>query len=179
VKARTKTGWITTERLNLRPLQLEDAPIIATYRNDPQVARYQGWPLPFTQQDAALLVAEMFGRAPGDSGWVQIGLEVNSTRELIGDVALNTQGAQAEIGVTLATAAQGQGYASEGLGGLIRYAFGVLGLDRLQAEIDPRNLPVAKLLGRLGFVCQETQIGSYLHRGEWADNAVYTLDQTD
>jgi RimJ/RimL family protein N-acetyltransferase len=175
VKTWSGAGWITTERLSLRPLRAEDAEIIAAYRNDPQVAQYQGWPLPYTPEDSAQLIAEMVGRSPGEPGWVQIGLQRVSSGELIGDLALNTQGQQAEVGVTLSAAVQGQGYASEGLGGLIQYAFRVLGLDRLQAEIDPRNLAVAKLLSRLGFVHLETQIGTYLHRGEWADNAVYTL----
>ncbi len=45
------------------------------------------------------------------------------------------------------------------------------------AEIDPRNLAVVRLLERLGFVHRETQIGTYLHRGKWTDNAVYVLPQ--
>ncbi|WP_424950089.1 GNAT family N-acetyltransferase [Deinococcus sp.] len=168
-------AWIVTERLELRALREADAPIIAAYRNDPQVAQYQSWKLPYTQEDAARLVTERGDRQPGNPGWVQIGLEVRETGELIGDVALNTQGQEAELGVTLSASAQGRGYASEGLRALIGFAFATLGLERVRAEIDPRNLAVERLLLLLGFRHTVTQYGGYLNRGEWTDNAVYTL----
>ncbi len=164
-----------TERLTLRPLRPADAPVLAAYRNDPAVALYQGWKLPYTVQDAQELIAVMAGRVPGDPGWVQIGLEVRETGELIRDVALNTGERQAELGVTLCTAAQGQGYAHEGLRALMAHVFGPLKLEQLRAEIDPRNLAVARLLDRLGFRLTETHIGTYRNRGEWTDNAVYLL----
>ena len=164
-----------TERLILRLLRPDDAPVLAAYRNDPAVARYQGWPLPYTAQDAEELIAEMAGRVPGDLGWVQIGLEHWDSCALIGDVALNTGERQAELGVTLCAAAQGQGYAQEGLRTLVAHAFGPLNLQQLRAEIDPRNVAVTRLLLALGFRYLSTTHGTCQNRGEWTDNAVYTL----
>ena len=149
--------------------------MLAAYRNDPAVARYQGWTLPYTAQDAEELIAEMAGRVPGDPGWVQIGLEHQETGTLIGDVALNTGERQAELGVTLRAAAQGQGYAQEGLRALVVHAFGPLDLRQLRAEIDPRNVAVTRLLLALGFQHLSTTHGSYQNRGEWTDNAVYIM----
>ena len=163
-----------TERLTLRPLRPADAPVLSAYRNDPAVALYQGWKLPYTVQDAEELIAEMAGRVPGDEGWVQTGLEHRDTGELIGDVALNTGERQAELGVTLCTAAQGQGYAQEGLRTLLSHVFGSLNLEQVCAEIDPRNLAVTRLLV-LGFRHTSTTYGTYQNRGEWTDNAVYML----
>ena len=162
-------------RLKLRPLLPQDAPLLATYRNDPVVARYQGWALPYSVHDARQLVAGMEGRAPGDAGWVQIGVQHRETGVLLGDVAIHTLGLQAELGVTLTAEAQGRGYASEALGTLVAYAFQTLELHRLTGEIDPRNSPVARLLLSLGFRHLETHPGSYLIRGSWTDNAVYEL----
>ena len=164
-----------TERLSLRPLRPDDAPKLAAYRNDPVVARYQGWELPYTVLDAEALIAGMAGRVPGDEGWVQTGLELSVSGALIGDVALNTSGKQAEIGVTLCTPAQGQGYAHEGLWALLTHAFGPLNLEQLRAEIDPRNLAVTRLLLLLGFRHTSITYGTHQNRGEWTDNAVYTL----
>jgi len=166
---------VVTSRLKLRVVRPQDAPALLAYRNDPHIARYQSWELPYTPAAAETLIAEMADRVPGDPGWVQVGLERADTGELIGDVALCTQDQRAEIGVTLSKAAQGQGYATEGLRALIDYAYGTLKLEQVVAEIDPRNLAVARLLGRLGFVYRETQLGTYHHRGEWTDNAVYVL----
>ncbi len=163
------------ERLILCPLRRDDAPVLAAYRNDPAVARYQGWTLPYTAQDAEELIAEMAGRVPGDPGWVQIGLEHWDTCALIGDVALNTSERQAELGVTLCAAAQGQGYAQEGLRALVAHAFGPLNLQQLHAEIDPHNVAVTRVPLALGFRHLSTTYGTYQNRGEWTDNAVYTL----
>lgn len=163
---------LTTPRLSLRPLTPADLPAVLAYRNDPQVARYQGWALPATLEAAAALVAD----APlGTPGWVQRGVWAGA--RLAGDVALNTDcwRQQAELGVTLAAWAQGQGYAAEALRAVMAHAFDDLGLHRLQASADPRNGAVARLLTRLGFRHEGTSLRSCWHRDEWADDARYGL----
>jgi len=143
------------------------------------VALYQSWPLPYTLRDAGLLISEMAGRVPGDEGWVQIALEHREAGVLLGDVALRTSGSQGEIGVTLSAAAQGNGYAAEALRALVSHAFGPLKQETLIAEIDPRNVAVERLLLGLGFRHTVTEHGTYLHRGEWTDNAVYRLARAE
>lgn len=162
---------LSTPRLVLRPLTPADLPAVVAYRNDPEVARYQAWALPVTLDDVGGLVSEA---ALGAPDWVQRGV-VLGNGDLIGDVALNTRGAQAELGVTLAAHAQGQGYGMEALRALLGHAFGPLGLHRVHAGIDPRNAAVARLLTRLGFRHEGTHIQSYRHRGEWTDDAVYAM----
>jgi RimJ/RimL family protein N-acetyltransferase len=162
---------LTTPRLTLRPLTPDDLPAVLAYRNDPEVARYQGWPLPATPDDAAGLVSD----APlGAPGWVQRAVTLRGG-EVVGDVALKTQGQQAELGVTLARSAQGHGYAREALHALITHAFQELRLHRVHASIDPRNAPVAALLARLGFRHEGTSLQAYWHRGEWTDDAHYAV----
>ncbi|GGJ72561.1 GNAT family N-acetyltransferase [Deinococcus aquiradiocola] len=177
------SGPLRGARVTLRPLQPGDAPALAAYRDDPLVARYQGWPLPSTLADAQALVTDMQGRRAGDPGWTQLAVTLPASPgpgdTLIGDVALHVQGREGEIGVTLARAHHGHGYAAEALNVLLDHALGPLGLTLLRAEIDPRNLPVLRLLQRLHFRHHETQVGTYLHRGEWTDNAVYTLTPAD
>lgn len=145
------------------------------YRNDPQVAQFQGWTLPATPDSVAGLLSD----APlGSPGWVQRAVTTRNG-DLLGDVALNTHGPQAELGVTLARHAQGHGYAREALSALIGHAFHELHLHRLHASTDPRNTAVAALLTRLGFRHEGTSLQSYLHRGEWTDDAVYAILATE
>jgi [ribosomal protein S5]-alanine N-acetyltransferase len=47
--------------------------------------------------------------------------------------------------------AAGRGYMTEGIGLIIRYAFGSLGLHRLEAQIQPGNHASRRLVERLGF----------------------------
>lgn len=166
---------ILTARLELRPLRPDDAPAVAAYRNDPATAAFQGWPLPYGLDDAAALIAEMAGRTVGvGAGWVQWGVALRGG-PLLGDVALRRHGPQAEVGLTLAPAAHGQGYATEAGRALVAHAFSVLQLHRLHAGTDPRNLAVTRLLARLGFRHEGTLREAYEHRGEWADEALHAL----
>lgn len=162
-------------RIHLRPLTPADAPLLAAYRNQPEVARYQAWLLPFTLEAAQALIESMRGRTPEDDGWTQLALANVEGDELLGDVAVRRAGPQAEIGVTLSRQAQGRGLATEGLTLLLAHLFGTLGLHRVYASIDPHNIPVARLLTRLGFRHEGTTLESYLHRGEWTDDATYGL----
>ncbi|MFC4639727.1 GNAT family N-acetyltransferase [Deinococcus hohokamensis] len=161
-----------TPRLTIRPLTPADLPALVVYRNDPEVARFQGWPLPSTLEQVQGLVSA--AAAPlGAPGWVQRAVVDGDV--LLGDVALNTQGQQAELGVTLARAAQGQGYAREAIQAVLGHAFGALQLHRVHAAIDPRNEAVARLLTRLGFRHEGIARLAYFHRGEWTDEARYGL----
>lgn len=162
---------LTTSRLTIRPLTADDLPALVAYRNDPEVARFQGWALPYTLEQAQGLVSE---HDLGTDGWVQHGIYSDSG-DLLGDLAMNTQGEQAELGITLSRHAQGQGYAQEALRALLGHAFTDLKLHRIHAGIDPRNKGVAHLLSRLGFRHEGTHLQSYWHRGAWTDEAVYAV----
>ncbi len=65
---------LTTARLTLRALRAADAPMLASYRDDAEVARFQDWPMPFSLAAAEALVAEQEGVVgPRVGDWVQIG----------------------------------------------------------------------------------------------------------
>ena len=148
---------LTTLRLTIRPLVEADLPTLVTYRNDPDVARYQGWPLPSTlEQEQHLISSSALGR----EGWVQRGITLKNG-ELIGDLGLNRRGPQAELVSTLARQAQGHGYASEAIRALLNFTFQDLKLHRVHASIDPRNHAVGQLLRHAGFRHEGTHLKSY------------------
>ena len=60
-------------------MRTTDAAPVAAYRNDPEVARYQSWNLPFTEQDAPLMAT--LGRLKLDVVQVQQWLtDISATR---------------------------------------------------------------------------------------------------
>src|SRR5689334_12320080 len=105
---------IATERLILRRFRPTDAPVLAEYRSDPAVARYQSWDAPFPLLRAETAVANFIASDPDKPGWFQYAIERIAERDLIGDVAvhLHDNGKQAEIGFTLASQHQMQGFAT-------------------------------------------------------------------
>jgi len=159
----------------LRALWAGDAPTLVGYRNDPSVARFQDWPLPFDLETATSFIAEQSGvTGPRAGDWVQLGIECD--RELIGDVAvgLDGTGKLATIGYTLRSDRQGLGYATEAVGAVID-ALLAAGIHRVSATLDPDNIASAMLLERLGFRYEGRAIGAAFVRGEWADDDRYAM----
>jgi RimJ/RimL family protein N-acetyltransferase len=145
---------ITTERLVLRRLTADDAPVMAAYRSDPAIARYQDW----TETDPVALAAFFAeleaidpGRPPGQ--WFQFGVAERATGRLVGDCGLCVRSDSpdtADLGYTLAGGYHGLGYATEAAAALCQWAFSELELARIVATTDARNLPSIRVLERLG-----------------------------
>lgn len=152
---------VETERLTFRRFRESDLTALVSYRNDPDVARYQGWVLPYTGEAGASLFAELENLDPGIPGeWFQFAIEERSRGEMIGDCDLRPGAedpALAEIGFTFATATQGRGYATEAVSALLPYAFERLAVRRIVAHTDARNIPSIALLERLGMRWVETR----------------------
>ena len=76
----------------------------------------------------------------------------------------------AYVGYKLAPTHTGQGYMTEAVAALVRFAFGPLGLHRLEANIMPRNTPSLRVAKRLGFT-EEGLARRYLNiGGVWEDH---------
>ena len=169
--------YIVTERLVLRMLQNEDVPAFAAYRSDPEVSRYQSWDTSYSTADGERLIAAQQGVDFGDPGpWVQVAALDRATGALCGDCAVRVatdQPRTAEVGVTVAPERQGSGLATEGLGAVITRLFEQHDIHRVYAEADDRNLPVHRLLERLGFRCEARLLETDWFKGEWTTLRIY------
>ena len=169
---------IATDRLTLRAFTATDAPALAAYRSDPDIARYQSWSTPYPLEQAEQLIAaqaHLTGPAPGE--WLQIAIDHDGT--LVGDVAvhLREDGQTAEVGCTLAPDQQGRGYAREAVAALVGALFAETSVRRIEAGIDPRNTPSIRLFEHVGFVHERTEEAAVLIDGEWCDDAHYALER--
>lgn len=166
-----------TERLSLRWLLPADAPALYDVFGDPEVCRYWSRPaLPDLAAAAALQqeIAQCFA----DRSLFQWGIAEREGGAVIGTAtlaALSREHGRAEVGYALARAAWGRGYAAEALTALISFAFGPLGLRRLEADVDPRNARSIAVLARLGFRPEGLQRQRYCMAGELQDAALYGL----
>ncbi|MDB5235931.1 MAG: ribosomal-protein-serine acetyltransferase [Hymenobacter sp.] len=174
---------INAGRVQLRRLQPDDLPAFAGYRADANVCRYQGFDV-FTHAQAAEFIAEQAtGPVPAPPGhWRQLAIARRTDGELLGDCALHLRADEprfAEFGITIAPHWQGHGYGREALRGLLGCCFGQLGLHRVVALADTRNLASVALLEAVGM----RREGHFLHngwyKGEWCDEYQYALLDTD
>lgn len=168
---------LESERLILRRFAHPDLAPFLAYRNDPEVARYQGWES-CTEREALDLIRGMGSSEPGTPGeWFQFAVELKGDGVLIGDCALKTEedGRQAEVGFTLSRERQGKGYASEAVSCLLDYAFGALGLHRVVAITDQENEPSSALLERLGMRREGHFIRNAWFKGRWSSEYSYAV----
>ena len=62
---------------------------------------------------------------------------------------------------------------------ILRHLFDGMGLRRIEADIDPRNLASCRLVEKLGFVREGTLRERWQVNGECADSALYGLLRRD
>lgn len=170
-----------TPRLLLRPLRPSDAPTVFAMFTDARFMEFVTSP-PFRSIDAAhdLVSRDMTAMAAGER--LRLGLERVEDGALIGDCTLfnlDKESRRAEIGYGLFGSAFGQGYMHEALISLLGYGFSVLGLNRVQAEIDPKNINSAKSLDRIGFAREGLLRGTWIFDGIVSDSAIYGLLRSD
>jgi RimJ/RimL family protein N-acetyltransferase len=172
---------IELARVRLRPLEARDGPsLYATYA-DPVTARYLSRP-PLTDcaQGDEMAARAVTGNADGTS--VQLAIERRADHAFLGMCLLfhfNEQCARAEIGYTLMREHWAQGYMAESLPGLIEHAFGPLNLNRLEADIDPRNSPSERVLLKMGFKREGLLRERWIVAGETSDSALLGLIKRD
>ena len=169
------------ERLRLRPFAEGDAPFLFEMYSDPQTARFLSYP-PFTEMARAEKMLGRILQGQADAQTVDRVLVRKSDGAPVGSCTLfgwNKQCARAEIGFSLIRAHTSQGYMNEALRGFIDYAFTVLGMNRLEADIDPRNAGSAKTLERLGFLREGFLRERWIVAGEVSDTALYGLLRRD
>jgi aminoglycoside 6'-N-acetyltransferase len=168
-----------TDRLVIRRFRAEDASTLAAYRSDPTVARYQSWDSPFTLAQAQAFVDSFRAADPDTPGeWFQFALVEAATGRHVGDVAAGVDADDPRlvtIGVTLATSAQGNGYASEAVAWLLDYLFLERNKHRVTADCDVRNDSVVALLERLQMRREAHHLQSAWWKAEWVDEYVYAV----
>lgn len=171
------TPILTTDRLILRPMTMLDAADLFAVFSDPAVVRF--WSAePWTSVSFAEDSIERALEAYRSQSEVRFGIELAATGALIGTVNLHhifPQNRRCEIGYALGSPHWGKGYATEALEAAIDYGFHELRLNRIEADIDPRNDASAGVLERMGFRKEGFMPERWFVHGEMADTVNYGL----
>jgi RimJ/RimL family protein N-acetyltransferase len=173
---------IETERLLLRRFRDQDLEPFLAYRNDPGVARYQGWSIPYARESALAFVEEMKNAQMVPGQWLQLAIEVRETTQMAGDAAIHIMKSdprQAYLGVTLARDHWGLGYANEAMRKIIDLLFAEDNLHRLVAECDVENTASWQALERLGFRREAHLVENIFFKGAYGSEYHYALLQRE
>ena len=168
---------LSTARLTLRPPRRGDEDALFALHSDAEVMRYFSEP-PWTDPERAARQIDDDAAAFERGGFFRFSIVLNETQRMIGNCtlyALHRQNRRAEIGYALQRQHWGKGYMNEALEALLAFAFNDLGLNRLEADIDPRNEASKVCLERLGFVSEGFLRERWIVGGEVCDSELYGL----
>jgi ribosomal-protein-alanine N-acetyltransferase len=150
---------LTTPRLHLRPFVLGDRAAIHAVYADPEVMRYVGHGAHRTMAETATAL-RTYGDVLERRGYSFLAVTERDGGALIGDAGLHPLGGvgpDVELGYTLARSAWGKGYATELGRALVEYAFTVLRVPRVVAQVEPANTTSRHVLAKLGMSERETR----------------------
>jgi [ribosomal protein S5]-alanine N-acetyltransferase len=185
--ARVTRGWAALEgrrlpvlvgrKVTLRWMTRDDAGALYEIFSDPEVVRYWSTEPMQRKADAVGLLKDI--REEHAAGRLhEWGLTTHEQDRVIGTCTLfllDRSNRRAEIGFALGRQWWGRGLMRDGLVTLLDFAFGELGLRRIEADVDPRNRLSAELLERLGFKREGTMRERWNVGGELQDAAIYGL----
>lgn len=159
---------LATARLILRAHRVSDFPALNAMWSDPAIYRHITGRSSTPEESWARLL-----RYAGHWPLMAYGcwaVEEKSTGRFIGDMGFADYhrdidppfGGTPELGWVLASAAHGQGYASEALGAIVAWGDANLGQPRTACLIAPDNTASLRVAGKIGFV----ETGRTTYKGE-------------
>ena len=144
---------INTPRTVLRWISEHDIDSLYEIFSDPQVMRYWST-VPLPNREAAAELQREIAEGNESEKMFKWGVALRDSGSVIGTATLfnlNLDNGRAELGYAMGRAYWGKGYMNEALKALVSHAFEVMGLRRLEADVDPRNAASIRTLERLGF----------------------------
>ena len=170
---------LETARLHIRRFQDSDLESFFEYRNDPEVARYQGWEVPYPCEKVEKLMGKLDSELPNEPGGrFKVAIVLKLTGEIIGEIGFQlhkTDARQAHIGGSVARPHWRQGYAYEASYALIDFLFGECNLHRVTAEIDVENEASWRLVEKLGFRREAHFVENYFSKGKYTSEYHYAM----
>ena len=172
---------IETERLILRPLQLDDVDDLLQYQSNPEIVRYIPWPprtLAQVKEAAEKTIDTGKFDLVEDNDYIVLVWELKSTGQVIGQSNMglvSKENKASNIGWVTHQDFQRQGYAFEATRALLAYAFNNFDLHRVIADIDTRVPESAALAEKLGMRREATYLDGEFFKGEWCDMWLYAI----
>ena len=175
-------GKRVNDRVFLREMIIDDWVDLHKYASKEIVCKYQPWG-PNTEDESlefVKLIIEDAIQVPR-TRYVFAVIE-KENNEMIGSGEINIRemaNREGEIAYIIHPDFWGRGYATEVAKLLIHFGFTELSLHRIYATCDPRNIPSAKVLEKLGMVKEGRLRENLLIRDGWRDSFVFGLLESE
>jgi len=145
---------LTTPRLTLRQLSIEDVENVFALRSNKQINKYLDRQESKTLEDALNFINKINDSINKDES-IYWAISFKNSKALIGTICLfgfSNEKDTSEIGYELLTNFQNQGIMKEAIEKVIDFAFKVLKLNEIEAFTHHENYSSTKLLLKSGFI---------------------------
>ena len=168
---------LTTERLLLRPLTMEDIPALLPLIGAREVAATTlRIPHPYTVEDAKQFLEYSDGVWEKQEGAL-FSIFLSDGEKLCGGIGLQShrEHNQAELGYWMGVPFWGSGYCTEAVREVLAYGFGTLRLNRIHACHYSGNPASGRILRKVGMSYEGRLRQHILKWGEYVDVELYGL----
>jgi len=172
---------LTTERLILRRISLDDAEDLFVLRKNEDAMRYINKPLPKTVDE----VIELINRMNEITERIQWAITLKTDKSfisaqtsLIGTIGyhrIEKEHYRAEVGYMIQPALWNKGITSEALAKVLDFGFNEMNLHSIEANINPSNEVSRKLLKKLNFIKEGYFKEDFFFDGKFWDSEIYSL----
>jgi ribosomal-protein-alanine N-acetyltransferase len=168
---------LTTERLLLRRIQLEDARDLFAIFSDEEVMEFYGHLPHKSIEDSRALIHQQHKWYEQREG-IRWGITLRGEDKVLGSCGFylfDLEARRAETGYELKRSCWRQGIVSEAMTAILNYAFTELDLHRVEAVVDDVNERSKGLLRKLGFTHEGTLRERFYFRGRFLDEHYFGL----
>ncbi len=170
-----QTAFLQSERVNLRPVEQADLPVLYQWVNDPELRGLIGETRPASQAGMETYLK----RIEEDSHRVWLMIVERATQQVVGEAGLlrmfpdwRTTDLSMIIGDK---AARGKGYGSEAMQLLLDYAFGYLNFHRVAIGVVGSNTRALRFYEKAGFKREGIQRDGYFYNHQYQDFVMMSI----
>ena len=140
---------IETERLILRKPNMDDAPAIFSYAQDPEVTRYMTW-RPHKNVEETCCIVELMLKLWDAGEAYSYAITLKNSDTVIGMIAMHPEGFKVGIGYVLAHPHWGKGYVTEAALAVTNWLLKQPDIYRVFATCDIENVASARVMEKIG-----------------------------
>jgi ribosomal-protein-alanine N-acetyltransferase len=177
---RVEVPALSGRLVSLREVQAIDAPVLVDLLSTPEVSRFISTP-PETAPDFQRYVSWAVGEREAGH-YIAFAIVPHEAQRPVGMAYLREiepRFATAEWGFALGMRYWGSGYFMDAARQLIDFAFGTVGVHRLEARAAMQNARCNNALQKIGAVREAVLRRAFLRHGEYLDQALWTIVDED
>jgi ribosomal-protein-alanine N-acetyltransferase len=168
---------LSTPRLRLRCLELDDAEIMFENLNTPEAVRFGGKAPPATVAATREKIEKVLATVRAGEGisWALTDIQTGAYLGGAGLWRWDKPNFRAEVGYEISSRVWGRGLMTEAVRAIIAFGFQRMDLHSIEAKVHPENTASIRVLEKLGFQREALFRENHFNGVRFEDTAVYSL----